>query len=299
MRLRPRERREHPAAGICALALALLPPPAAAQQSPLLVEGIDHYWNARYESALETLSEEAVAALPPEQQPEALQYRGFSQVALGRDAEAEASFTRLLELAPGIELDGSLVSPKILARFGAARGAAAARRLEEGRTRYDAGEYAAALLSFESLLALEPGHALAGEYRQLCRARLELAEVAASAATPKPTPAPSGGTDPDAAGPEADRVYTLNAEIVAPTLVKRVDPDYPRLDRERGHGGTVVLLIVVDRQGEVEVERVLRPVNPRLDAAASRAVRSWRYRPALLDLTPVAVYKVVRLQFVP
>jgi len=271
------------------LALALCGAvPLLAQQSPALAEGIDHYWNARYERALESLSEEAIASLPPEEQAEALQYRAFSLVALERDADAVATFARLLALEPGVELDPALVSPKILARFGAARGAAAAQLLEEGRARYDAGDYAEALRRFDSLLSLDPEHSLAAEYRLLCRARLDLAEVAAVAATPTPAPTPA-----------ADRVYTLNDDILGPTLVRRVDPDYPRLDRVQGNAGTVVLLIVVDRSGSVEVERVLRSVNSRLDAAASRAVRRWRYRPAQLGSTPVAVYKVVTLQFVP
>lgn len=277
-----------PAAALAAVCLA--PGPAGAQQSPALAEGIDHYWNARYERALASLSEEAIATLPSEEQREALQYRAFSLVALERDAEAVAVFTRLLELDPDVELDRSLVSPKILARFGAARGAEAARRREEGRARYEAGDYEKALESFEGVLALDPEHALAAEYRQLCRARLELAEVAASAATPEPVR--EEPADPD-------RIYTLDGEIVEPQLVRRVDPDYPRVDRLRGHGGTVVLLVVVDREGKVEVERVLRSVSERLDAAATRAVRRWRYHPALRGRTPVSVYRVVTLRFVP
>jgi len=119
-------------------------------------------------------------------------------------------------------------------------------------------------------------------------ARLELAASAVTGAAPLAEEA----VDPD-------RVYTLNGQITEPRLVRRIDPEYPRLDRVRGDGGTVVLLVVVDRTGEVGVERVLRSVNPRLDAAATRAVRRWRYAPASLAETPVAVYKVVTLRFVP
>ena len=49
--------------------------------------------------------------------------------------------------------------------------------------------------------------------------------------------------------------------------------------------------------GAVDDVRILRSANPLLDAAAERAVRQWRYRPATLNGRAVSVYLTVTVTF--
>ena len=52
---------------------------------------------------------------------------------------------------------------------------------------------------------------------------------------------------------------------------------------------------VVDPVGGVRDMRVVRSVEPSLDAAAQNAVGEWRFRPGLLKGTPLPVVVTVEL----
>jgi protein TonB len=69
----------------------------------------------------------------------------------------------------------------------------------------------------------------------------------------------------------------------APVLVKRVEPEYPPLAVAARISGIVILEATVDAQGLVSDVRVLRSVNPIVDAEAVRAVKQWRYSPLTLN----------------
>lgn len=65
-----------------------------------------------------------------------------------------------------------------------------------------------------------------------------------------------------------------------PTVVSRVDPQYPRPARLAGIEGRVVLEAILDTQGRIGSDiKVLRSV-PQLDDAAIAALRRWRFKPA-------------------
>lgn len=58
-------------------------------------------------------------------------------------------------------------------------------------------------------------------------------------------------------------------------------PDYPRLSRRLGEQGTVMLRVLVSRQGAAtKVLLADSSGSPRLDEAAQEAVRNWRFVPA-------------------
>jgi protein TonB len=75
-------------------------------------------------------------------------------------------------------------------------------------------------------------------------------------------------------------------------------PAYPDTARRRHLEGTVVAEIKIDEKGRIESARATQGSgSPLLDDAALAAVRSWRYRPALLDGRPVASVRRVRFVF--
>lgn len=70
----------------------------------------------------------------------------------------------------------------------------------------------------------------------------------------------------------------LNTE---PVYYSQASPRYPRKALARGQQGTVLLMLMVDRQGYVfEVEVLESSGVGSLDRAAKKAVKSWRLQPA-------------------
>ena len=66
-----------------------------------------------------------------------------------------------------------------------------------------------------------------------------------------------------------------------PHVRENTAPRYPRLARERGYEGTVVLVVRVSRQGTVAGSVIKKSSGYRvLDRAAEKAVRTWLFAPA-------------------
>ena len=77
-------------------------------------------------------------------------------------------------------------------------------------------------------------------------------------------------------------------------------PRYPPQEMRRGIGGTVVLLVTIDAQGnvlDISVERSSR--NRNLDRAAIDAARKWRFNPGRRNGAPTGGVVRVPIDFVP
>ena len=71
-------------------------------------------------------------------------------------------------------------------------------------------------------------------------------------------------------------VFTQEAER---KVVKKVEPEYPSVLRDKGIGGTVRLRVTVKADGTVKETQVIGG-NAVLVESASRAVKQWRYSPS-------------------
>jgi periplasmic protein TonB len=102
-----------------------------------------------------------------------------------------------------------------------------------------------------------------------------------------------GGTKGDEETP-----IRITPDMQAPELLKRVEPEYPEIARKARMGGMVILEAILTGNGDVEDVRVLKSAgNSMLDESAVRAVRQWKYKPALLNGKPVKVYLTVTVMF--
>ena len=208
---------------------------------------------------------------------------------------------KILELDPGYRLDPELFSPKILSRFDASRERLAKDIYARGKEAYFAEDFETALALIEKTLLIQPENELALEYRDLAKERLALSESEAA------TESPSGGDvatvdraeaeERSKPEPDANGVYRPTSEIRRPVIVERTQPRYPVEDRRRGISGSVVLSVVIGDDGQVRQPKVVRSVSPSMDRAALEAVRTWRYRPAMLNGAPVSVYGIVTVNF--
>ena len=93
----------------------------------------------------------------------------------------------------------------------------------------------------------------------------------------------------------SSRGIWLNPAEAEDRLVRRVEPTYPAAARRAGN---VVLEVDVAEDGSVSSIRTLKG-DPVLAAAATEAVRSWRYQPYRLHDRPAQFHTDVTLSFTP
>ena len=110
------------------------------------------------------------------------------------------------------------------------------------------------------------------------------------------TPPPEPNPEPVATEPPPPPKATDSSAEGAPVTVPRVDanhrnnpaPAYPRMSRRRGEEGTVLLELMVRKDGTVNEVRIKESSGyPRLDKSAKEAVRRWKYNPATRGGEPI------------
>ncbi|WP_274622498.1 energy transducer TonB [Myxococcus fulvus] len=79
-------------------------------------------------------------------------------------------------------------------------------------------------------------------------------------------------------------------------LESNLIPEYPSDARSRGQEGMVILKGVVEVDGRVTQLKVMRGDEPFASAAMS-AVRTWRFKPAVVEGRPTAVFRIFKVPF--
>ena len=98
-------------------------------------------------------------------------------------------------------------------------------------------------------------------------------------------------------GPGADRTQAPLRRAV-PLYLKNPAPHYPPGARRRGYEGTVMMEVLVDRQGKVREMRLFESSGyDILDRAAMRAVKGWVFEPARQGEEVVEMWVKVPLTF--
>lgn len=106
------------------------------------------------------------------------------------------------------------------------------------------------------------------------------------------------GLGPGSGGGFGGGAYRPGGGVVAPTLLRQVIPKYTADALERKIQGTVVLEVVVGRDGVPAAIRVARSLDRGgLDQEAIAAVRQWRFTPGRLGDTPVDVLVTIWVDF--
>jgi protein TonB len=84
--------------------------------------------------------------------------------------------------------------------------------------------------------------------------------------------------------------------VTAASIITQTRPVYPPLARQARIQGSVVLHAIIDKDGNVAQLEVVSG-HPLLVQAALDAVRSWRYKPTLLNGDPVEVDTTITVTF--
>ena len=82
-----------------------------------------------------------------------------------------------------------------------------------------------------------------------------------------------------------------------PAFIRRVLPRYPRLAREMGREGTVVLSLTIDEHGMLQEVEVVESAGHGFDEEALQAMRASKFRAAVRSGQPVASRALLPVRF--
>jgi TonB family protein len=173
-----------------------------------------------------------------------------------------------------------------------------------GLMREQLKEYEAAEYSYQQAMqAAEPGtaeHATALElFSRLiaARGRVDEAKAMETRAT-EIRKAIVRGTSRELNATQAPpSPFKVGNGVEPPKLIFKLEPSYSEVARAAKYQGTVVLAVVVDRDGVASQINLMRGIGLELDEQAVEAVRQWKFKPGTKDGQPVSVMATIEVNF--
>jgi TonB family protein len=92
-------------------------------------------------------------------------------------------------------------------------------------------------------------------------------------------------------------VKVADSSIKPPRALRTPEPKYSKSAKEQRIEGIVVVDITIGSNGQVSDPKVVRPLEPSLDANAIEAVKKWEFVPAIKDGRPVAVRMNIEISY--
>jgi periplasmic protein TonB len=89
----------------------------------------------------------------------------------------------------------------------------------------------------------------------------------------------------------------ISGGVMAGERISFVPPVYPEEAKSAKLSGSVVLRVIISKDGAVENAQVMSATNHMFDQASIDAVKQWRYKPFLLNGQPTEVDTSVMLNF--
>lgn len=111
-------------------------------------------------------------------------------------------------------------------------------------------------------------------------------------------PPPVGPPEVERRTVEVRRIEPANESMVAPRLLSSVEPTYPSMSRLRDEEGVVHVRVTLSPRGEVVRVQIEKSSGfPRLDEAALKSVRGWKFSPLMRGGQAIAGSTVVAVRF--
>jgi TonB family protein len=105
------------------------------------------------------------------------------------------------------------------------------------------------------------------------------------------------GIGPGSGGGTGGGIYHPGGGVSAPQLILAPDPEFSDEARRAKYQGVCVVALIVDAQGNPQHIRVVRPLGMGLDEKAVKAVRQYKFKPAMYHGHPVPVEVNVEVNF--
>jgi hypothetical protein len=269
---------------------------AAAQTD--LGDAKTQYEGAAYEDALTTLTK--TSASTPADRVQLEQYRALCLIALGRIPEAERAVGALVDADPTYVPPSSVASPRVLAMVADIRRkelpGVARRVLDSGRAAYEAKDIPRAQRQFDLLLELLDDPAMEGrpEREDLRAVARGFSTLLVAAPAPRP-PAPEPERPAAPSPPPAPVSPFVPAAVIQENLPVWTPPN-PSVARNE-YNGAVKVRIGTD--GRVKAATIDRPTHPAYDGVLLNTARSWLYKPAMQNGTPIESERVIAVRLRP
>ena len=277
--------------------------PSSAQET--LANARQLYASADYRSAL-TMLNALLAASPSPQDRQAIElYRTLCLVAIGSNDEANKAVEAMVSRDPLYRPNMEEVPPRLRTVFTDARKRMLPALIQEryviAKAAFDRGDMKIAADGFtQVLLALaDPDIAIAAKQPPLSDLRVLASgfnDLTVRALTPPPVPVvpiPVPAPPPVATVAREPIIYTQDDKNVLPPETVRQDiPAFPgRVIFDR----VGIIEVIIDTKGAVESAAMLESMEPLYNRLLLAASRSWTYRPARLDGTPVKYRKRIQV----
>ena len=104
-----------------------------------------------------------------------------------------------------------------------------------------------------------------------------------------------GLAEPAPHGAMADALKKVDVNELS--LVEKKNPVYPPAAKKKGEQGTVLIEATISSDGRPENLKIKKGVSKAIDQSARDAVKDWRWKPYLVNGTPVAVETEIRFIF--
>jgi protein TonB len=112
----------------------------------------------------------------------------------------------------------------------------------------------------------------------------------------------SGGALPNLLGNRSNvpapvlQTLSVSQGVSQGLAIKKTQPSYPTNALRMRIEGSVQLLATISKRGDISAVKILSG-DPSLARAAADAVKQWKYKPYLLDGTPVEIQTQVTVNF--
>jgi tetratricopeptide (TPR) repeat protein len=274
---------------------------AAASGQTDLTEARTQYEEAAYEDALATLTK--ATASTPADRVQLEQYRALCLIALGRLAEAERAVALMVEADPTYVPPSTVASPRVLSMIADIRRkelpAVSRRILDSGRASFEAKNTAQAQRQFELLLKLLDDPAMEGRPE-----REDLRALAKGYSTllvaPPPAPVRPAAPVPNDKPPASPTPASISSAFTPAVVIQETlpvwTPPNPAVARNE-YTGAVKVRIGID--GRVKAVTIDQPSHPAYDANLIRVARTWLYKAALQNGTPIESERVIAVRLRP
>ncbi len=102
-------------------------------------------------------------------------------------------------------------------------------------------------------------------------------------------------TDPAASGP--GQTYPVGQGVTTPVIIQKREPDYDNIARHLYYSGSILMGVVIDKDGVPRRLQLRKNLGYGLDEKAAEAINTWRFQPATKDGVPVACTAQISVNF--